>query len=129
MIKVSFDFDGTLALKSVQKYAKSLVDRNFNVFITTSRFHESNAPRPDWNDDLYKVADELGIQRDNIRYTNMVDKFVFFEHENFLWHLDDDWQENRMILKYTKTIAISHIGSGNWIGKCERLIKKKLNEL
>ena len=36
-------------------------------------------------------------------------------------------KENKNILKYTKTKAISSLGA-NWKSKCERLIKKKLME-
>ena len=124
-IKVSFDFDSTLDRESVQKYAKELIDQGIEVYITTSRHSDKEYDyAQDWNDDLYEVADKLGIPRKRIRFTDMVDKYKFFEEGNFLWHLDDDWVENRLINKNTKTKAISHIGSGNWIGKCNRIIKK-----
>ena len=58
----------------------------------------------------------------------MDDKWPFLKfHDDFLWHIDDDWIENKNILKYTKTKAISSLGA-NWKSKCERLIKKKLME-
>ena len=41
MITVSFDFDDTLSKKSVQNYAKSLIDNGVNVLIVTARY--SNA--------------------------------------------------------------------------------------
>ncbi len=124
-IKVSFDFDSTLDKESVQRYAAKLISEGIEVWITTSRFADKeNDWATDWNDDLYKVADSLGIPRKRIRFTNMIDKYKYFEEGDFLWHLDDDWVENRLINQYTKTKAISHIGSGNWIGECNRIIKK-----
>ena len=123
-MKVSFDFDSTLDRESVQKYAAELISKGIEVWITTSRLSDEKAPSKEWNKDLYKVADELGIPRERITFTSMVDKYEFFLGKDFLWHLDDDWVENRLINKHTKTKAISHIGSGNWIGKCNRLIEK-----
>jgi len=125
-MKVSFDFDDTLDRESVQKYAKELIERGVEVWITTSRLSDVKAPSKNWNDDLYKVANELGIPKERIRYTEEADKYLYFENENFVWHLDDCWVTNRLINKNTKTKAISHIGSGNWIGKCNRLIKNKI---
>jgi len=37
-MKVSFDFDGTLSKKDVQKFAKELVEEGHEVWIVTSRF-------------------------------------------------------------------------------------------
>lgn len=126
-MKVSFDFDSTLDRESVQKYAAELISKGIDVWITTSRMSDrENDWAKDWNDDLYEVAERLGIPREKIRFTNMIDKYKYFEKEDFIWHLDDDWIENGLINKHTKTKAISHIGSGNWIGKCNRLIKNNL---
>lgn len=128
-MKVSFDFDNTLDRESVQKYAAELISKGIDVWITTSRIADrENDWAKDWNDDLYEVANTLGIPREKIRFTDMIDKYKYFENSDFIWHLDDDWIENRLILKHTKTMAICHVGSGNWINKCERLIEKKLNE-
>lgn len=125
MLKISFDFDDTLDRPSVQKYAKELIERGVEVWITTSRHSDKDDDwAKDWNDDLYEVTDRLGIPRERIRFTNMVDKYKFFLEEDFIWHLDDDWVCNRLINRHTKTKAITHIGSGNWINKCNKLIKK-----
>lgn len=124
-MKVSFDFDDTLSRESVQKYAKSLIEKGIDVWVTTSRISDKETDWvKDWNNDLYEVADNLCIPREKIRFTDGTDKFEFFKEEDFIWHLDDDWIENRMINTFTKTKGISHIGSGNWIGKCNRLIRK-----
>ncbi|HPI81678.1 MAG TPA: hypothetical protein PK122_00395 [Candidatus Paceibacterota bacterium] len=136
-IKVSFDFDGTLERESVQKYAKELVERGHEVWIVTSRFGSdekyktffmTTTPVGLTNEDLFQIASDIGIPEERIHFTNMDDKWPFLKfHDDFLWHIDDDWIENKNILKYTKTKAISSLGA-NWKSKCERLIKKKLME-
>ena len=42
-MKVSFDFDGTLSRKDVQKLAKELVSEGHEVWIVTSRFSDEAA--------------------------------------------------------------------------------------
>jgi len=136
-IKVSFDFDGTLERESVQRYAKELIDRGHEVWIVTSRFGDderyktffmTTTPVGLTNADLFDIAAKLGIPRERVHFTDMDDKWPFMKFsQEFLWHLDDDWIENKNILKYTKTKAISAI-SANWKGKCEKIIKKKMAE-
>lgn len=134
-IKVSFDFDGTLERESVQRYAKELIDRGHEVWIVTSRFGSDDKYKSYFmttisvdltNKDLFEVADRLGIPVERIHFTNMDDKWPFMKYyHEFLWHLDDDWIENRNILKNTKIKAINSIGT-NWKSKCEKIIKKEM---
>lgn len=136
-IKISFDFDGTLDRKSIQNYAKELIEKGYEVWIVTARFGDNKKYQEFFqtsinvditNNDLKEVANSLGIPEERIHFTNMDDKWPFLKfHDDFLWHIDDDWIENKNILKYTKTKAISSLGA-NWKSKCERLIKKKLME-
>ena len=136
-IKVSFDFDGTLERESIQRYAKELVERGHEVWIVTSRFgdderyktfFQTTIPVGRTNEDLFEIAASLGIPRERVHFTDMDDKWPFFKYyQEMLWHIDDDWVENRQILKNTKTKAINSIGP-NWKGKCERIIKKKMLE-
>jgi len=127
MLKVSFDFDATLSTEHIQKYAKELIERGIEVWIVTSRWenvdnykHFINAT----NDDLFKVAEDLGIPRERIHFTNMEDKWEFLKDKDFIVHLDDDWVENKMILKYTKTKAVNSFGNSSWRQKCERILKR-----
>jgi hypothetical protein len=134
-IHVSFDFDGTLALKPIQEYAKELMSRkNIEVWITTTRFGDDEKYKRFFhtytdvdltNKDLWEVAEELGIPKERIHFTDMKDKWPYIKKMNFLWHIDDDWVENRMILNNTKTLAISSLGNANWKIKCERIIRKE----
>lgn len=124
--KVSFDFDGTLSYKTVQYYAKSLIDSGYDVHIVTSRYKNIEDYFPiiwkNGNYDLLNIANILGISIDKIHFTNMKDKYLFFsENEGFLWHLDDDSIELKKINKYTKTIGISVNGS-NYKNKCNKIL-------
>lgn len=131
---VSFDFDGTLSREFVQSYAKQLITEGHDVWIVTSRFGDDEKYKRFFltsagvnltNSDLFEVADKLGIKRDHIVFTDMQEKWIYFEnHPEFVWHLDDDWVENRQILNNTKVKAIDSISSPNWIHKCDKLLKK-----
>lgn len=140
-IKISFDFDSTLSTPSVQKYAKELVELGYEVWICTARFDSEERYTDDFKvkykildirDEhrrLFDVAKKCGISEDHIKFMNMAPKYEFFtENEGFLWHLDDDYIECREINQNTKTVAVSCANGSNWRHKCERLIKKKLNE-
>ena len=117
-MKISFDFDGTLSRESVQKYAKQLIDREFNCIITTYRLEEYIPP--DSNDDLFAVAEKLDISE--IRFTEGQDKSSFLE--DVFIHLDDDYNCLREVQRNSKCIPIS-VCTGNWQGKIERIIKRK----
>jgi hypothetical protein len=98
-MKVSFDFDSTLSRKSVQRFAKELMKKGYDVHIVTSRFEDPNRytdPRivKMGHRDLFRVCFYLDIPRSNIHFTNMEDKFHFFQNNpNFIFHLDDDIEE------------------------------------
>jgi len=123
-IKVSFDFDSTLSRVSVQKLAKRLIDSGIEVWICTSRLCPEKAPNNEWNDDLFKVADELGITRDRIIFTNYELKADYLS-EDFIWHLDDDWIELDAINRETKVIGISVFGNSVWENKCLKILKSR----
>ena len=117
-MKISYDFDGCLDRESVQKYVIQLIDREFNCIITTYRLEEYTPP--DSNDDLFAVAEKLGINE--IRFTEGKDKSVFLE-DVFL-HLDDDYNCLKEIQRNSKCIPIS-VCTGNWQRKIERIIRRK----
>lgn len=122
-MKVSFDFDGTLDREAVQKYASELISRGVEVWICTSRFKDNNEFRKNWNDDLFKIADELGIIRERIIFTEFEFKANVLKDTDFIWHLDDDWIECKRLASKTKIKGISAFGNSSWKHKCERLLK------
>lgn len=129
----SFDFDSTLSEPTVQKYAKELIYKGCEVHIVTSRYE-----RPDMYSEeaikafgiqdlekehrhLFEVADEIGIKRKDIHFTNMEYKCNFFaKNLGFIWHLDDSVEELRLINKSKSTIGISV--HGNYKNKCNKLL-------
>jgi len=130
--KLSFDFDGTLEHKPIQRYAKELIEQGHEVWITTTRFGDDEKYKRFFhtstnvdltNNDLWEIAEEIGISKDRIHFTDMNDKWRFIKTKDFLWHIDDDCVENRQILKNTKTLAISSLGNANWENKCDRIIR------
>jgi len=123
MVSVSFDFDSTLSRVTIQDYAQSLIKRGIDVYVTTSRVEPDKAPNKNWNDDLFKVTDKLGISRNKITFTNYVDKWEVIGDRDFIWHLDDDWIELNLLNRNTKIVGISCFGSKNWKQKCEKLLK------
>lgn len=127
MKKISFDFDSTLDRDDVQSFAKELINEGVEVWIITSRFSPEQAIKKwankSWNNDLFEVADKLGISRDHIAFTAMQNKSEFIKNKDFIFHLDDDWVENEFINEETKTIGISHFGNKNWKNDCRETLK------
>lgn len=122
IIRVSLDYDSTLSCSDVEKYAKELVERNFEVWIVTSRFSSENAPNKEWNDDLFQVADRVGIKRQHIHFTNYADKYEYLKDTDFIFHIDDDNIELSMIKDYTGVIPIYLFANKNWRKDCEKAI-------
>jgi hypothetical protein len=131
-MKVSFDFDGTLSRKDVQKYAKKLVESGIEVWIVTSRIATEPALAKGWhwierqNQELYDVAKEVGIKRENIAFTEFVDKIEFLKDKGFIFHIDDDVDELMAILNSKdscKTVNVDHF---EWKETCENILKKYL---
>lgn len=124
MKRTSFDFDGTLTKTSVKNYAIKLLAEGIQVWIVTSRMEDSYLKNRD-NSDLRKMTKELGIPDEHVIYMNMADKYEFFlDKPDFIFHLDDDWIENGLILEHTRVPAVSSFGNPNWIEQCQDYIDK-----
>ena len=95
MKKVSFDFDGTLDIEIVQNYAKLLIDKGIEVHIVTTRWEDpTKYPFLCNHNDLFEIANKIGIKKENIHFNNMEYKYTFFlNNPNFIWHLDDNYEE------------------------------------
>jgi len=99
MKKVSFDFDSCLDRLDVQEVATRLVKSGYDVYIVTSRCCTATALERGhywverWNQDLYKVSLKCKIKKENIIFTEHIDKIVYLKDKGFLFHLDDDEYE------------------------------------
>jgi len=142
--KVSFDFDDCLKdLAIVQDYCKQLLLRpDVEVWIVTSRpkdpeaffrarctpeeFAETWGDHQIWtnNEDLYPMADVLGIPRDRIVFTNGQIKAYWFQQfgHDFVWHLDNNRSEIGSIAAMTKVVPLSCVGGRQFIHKGNKLL-------
>ena len=133
-IKISVDFDNTLTRPDVQEYIKSLINLGVEVWIVTARFDSTSKYSESmielWgindlifeHNQLFEVAEELGIDKNHIIFMNMSPKKNFFiNNRDFLFHLDDDIIELATI-KYVNTVdVLAH----NWIELCDNYFRNK----
>lgn len=122
MKRVTFDFDGTIDMKHVQEYAKSLIERGIEVWICTARFepgYQHGWGGREWsNADIDQVVKELGIKK--VIYTNMTDKWEMLKNNDIIWHLDNDDYEIDTMNEFSNIKGI-FIEEG-WKEKCETLL-------
>lgn len=97
-MKVSIDFDGTLTEKPMQELCKKFIALGAEVFICTSRATEMQGKAKINNDDVFQLADFLGIKRKNIIFTAFEDKYKFVK--DFDMHFDDSDDEIYLINEY-----------------------------
>ena len=132
-MKVSFDFDSTLDIPSVQKFAKKLVRKGVEVWIVTSRVSERWG-NPNWNKDLFKIAEDIGIKTNHIHFTEGSDKWIYLKGKDFLFHLDDCVIELSMIKDFTDCTPLCHFDWGikyggklNWKNRALKIINHENN--
>jgi hypothetical protein len=135
-IKVSFDFDGTLDRKEVQKYAKELINDGYEVWIVTARFSEISMYHKEFMikyglksiqkdfDNLFNVAKELCISEDHIDFQNMAPKIEFLFDKDFIWHLDNDPYELYDIDNDDCDCKAIDATKDNWKSICNRLLNR-----
>jgi len=94
-MKISFDFDSTLAEDRIQRLCAKLQEDGHEIWITTTRPHKLPNGVIIENRDLFKVAKEFNIPTERIRFTGGTDKYHFLE--GFDIHFDDDRIEIELI--------------------------------
>ena len=93
--KISFDFDETLSLTRYQNIAKRLITEGKTIYIITRRqdnFHPEQ---------VYKVADELGIPHSKVIFTNGEMKWKTINILNIAEHYDNNPDEIKLINENT----------------------------
>ena len=126
-MKMSFDFDDTLDRFDVQAFANSLVNKGHDVWIVTSRYNTEGALINGWpwiegqNEVVYKVAEDVGIKRENIVFTNYKDKIDYLAGKGFVFHLDDSADE---LMKIYESDDPCYPMNVDWMAWREDLIKK-----
>jgi len=130
-MKVSFDFDGTLSEKPVQDFARELMAQGHDIWVTTTRWDENHKHKYGLNptiDDLWEVIDDLGIPRWKVRFTCMQWKHTYLKGTEFVWHLDDNYEEKTFASVNECNVPIIMVDHNMWKAECERLLKETNNE-
>ena len=118
-----------ILIEDVQEFAKQLVKDGHEIWITTSRFDTESSLKKGWwwieknNQQLYDVAEECGIPKENISFTAMIDKIKFLEGKDFLFHLDDDETELEFIEESDDKCVGVWVELKTWKETCINLIK------
>ena len=128
--KVSFDYDATLSRKDVQQFAKELVEQGIDVWIVTSRTSTEDIIARNWtwsfsqNEIVFEVAEECGIPKEKVIFTDHKDKINFLKGKDFLFHLDDDGYELIEILESEDSCAPLNVNHFSWKENCLELLNK-----
>jgi len=91
ILKVSFDFDGTLTEEPMQTLCRKFIALGADVHITTSRLSGMDKGIEFENKDLFELAKELGIPKNKVTFTNYDNKVSFVK--DFDLHFDDLHEE------------------------------------
>ena len=92
-MRISIDYDNCLSQPKVQELAKQLIAQGHEIFILTSRFdsiHKLKFPDLASNEDLYHIAEEVGIKPYRIAFTNQQKKWIWLLETGIKLHIDDD---------------------------------------
>ena len=130
-MKVSFDYDGTLALPHVEEFAKELVEQGYEVWVVTSRVSEEDSILHPWggtdrNKDLWESCKRIGIPEDRVKFTAFVDKIEFLDGMGFLFHLDDDLYELTAIMESKDSCQPLNVGHFEWKENCLEVLNKNI---
>lgn len=101
MLKISFDFDGTLNLEQIEKLVSKLDHKFFDIYVITSRHKNAHS-----NHDLWDIVQKLGINIDNIFFLEGSYKWRKILELGINYHFDDVVEECQLILQHTKCIPI-----------------------
>jgi len=71
---------------------------------------------------LFEVADECGIKRENIHFTNHQPKIIFLKDKDFLFHLDDDIIELMDIMDSGDKCKPLNVDHMSWDLNCRELL-------
>lgn len=129
-VKVSFDYDFTLSRKDVQEFAKELIDKGIDVWIVTSRTSTEDIISRNWywsfnqNEILFQTAEECGISKDNIVFTDHKDKIIFLKGKDFVFHLDDNVNELMEIKKSGDNCIPLNVDHFSWKENCLEILNK-----
>ena len=97
---ISIDYDGTLSTLKGKELARRLISEGNKVIILTARQSYG------YNDDLYSIAEKLGINKSDIHFTNGQDKYNFVTRLHIDTHYDNNQEQVDKINENTTTKGI-----------------------
>ena len=111
--RVSFDFDDVLDTPEGQMRAKRYVDAGYNVYIITRR-------QKNMSDEVYKIADKVGIPRNNIYFTGGALKYDTVRRLKIKTHFDNNQNELNRINEFVPGVETIKFASKEEQGPCQR---------
>lgn len=96
MKTISFDFDGVLTTTKGKDWAKEYMAKGDKIIIVTARQKSDSA-------DVFKVADELGIDRSDVYFTEGRDKWPLISELKPDKHIDNNLEQVQKIRENTNT--------------------------
>lgn len=131
MKKISVEFDGVLSRffnglsnpieQDIQNLVKRLIDDGHDVHIVTRRYENQMLSE---NRPVLLMAEHLGIEPDNIHFTNRNWKWQTLDELGIDYHLDNDETDLFYIKnKLTKTIGVQL--NKNNIQTCYQIINNE----
>lgn len=132
MLKISFDFDGTLEFEDVQDVARKLIAEGHFVCILTTRYSDvSSYCFEASHADLYGVANKLGIK--DIYFTEYQWKSEHVDKYNIDIHVDDNYEDEVRLINgkcKAKAVLFDEWDKGRPNnGKLELAIRKVIKEI
>lgn len=128
-MKISFDFDSTLTRPDVQEFAKQCIESGHEVWLVTSRQDTESALQRGhhWvehqNNQLFEVAEQVGIDANRIVFTSHQPKIEFLAGKEFAIHIDDDIEE-LLDIKISKDPCVGvNVEYFEWKEITEKLLK------
>ena len=96
---IIFDFDDTLSTQRGQDIAKRLISEGKTIYIVTRRQESAS-------EEVYKVADELGIPHSRVYFTNGALKWETIKRLGIDIHYDNNQDELDLIDKNTDAVGV-----------------------
>jgi hypothetical protein len=101
--KVSIDFDDTLSTDRGKEMAKKLIEQGYDLHIVTRRQQTAS-------EEVYKVAEEIGIPRDKVHFTNGKLKWELLKRLGIKIHIDNNPDEIKAIKENAPDIEAIKFG-------------------
>lgn len=123
---ISFDFDGTLndqfngdlnpQKKLTRDWVMRLKRRGYDVHIVTRRYGPLFSKEGAGNEhiEVLKLAKELGIDYDNVIFTNRQWKYKVLGGLGSIIHIDDDEKEKQLIERHLPNVKFIWVENKDW---------------